>query len=243
MRTITFIGIALALVFFLRTDRSTAQTAAPGALPPSDAPLPPGMTPLFDGKTFAGWAQFPPDHWTIKQGILASMGLGRGVIYTTAGYDRYRLVFDIRHAYGKPDHHAAVLVFCATPKDGEKVPDALEGIQFQVPTGGTWDYRQGKNNDGKAFFTRVARPKFDERKWSRVELLVDAATGTAQMAVAQPPGAKAVVVTTFKDPAAGRKGPIAFQMHNKGLFDEFVNIAIEPNPATFKLLTTGDEAK
>jgi hypothetical protein len=32
-------------------------------------------------------------------------------------------------------------------------------------------------------------------------------------------------------------------MHNKGLFDEFVNIAIEPNPATFKLLTTGDEAK
>jgi len=41
----------------------------------------------------------------------------------------------------------------------------------------------------------------------------------------------------------GRKGPIAFQMHNKGLFDEYVNVAIEPNPANFKLLTTGDDAK
>ena len=40
------------------------------------------------------------------------------------------------------------------------------------------------------------------------------------MAVAQPPGAKAVEVLSYKDPAAGRDGPIAFQMHNQGLFDE-----------------------
>jgi hypothetical protein len=60
------------------------------------------------------------------------------------------------------------------------------------------------------------------------------------MAVAQPPGAKAVEVLTFKDPAAGRKGPIAFQMHNKGLYDEFANVAIEVNPVHFKLMTAGE---
>src|SRR4051812_26910943 len=204
MRTAAFIGTVLALILFLGEDQTTAQTAAPAALPPSDAPLPPGMTPLFDGKTFDGWVQAPADQWTNKQGILGSMGLGRGVIHTTGQYDRFRLVFDIRHAYGKPDHRAAVLIFCATPKEGEKAPDALEGIQFQVPNGGSWDYRKGKNNNGKGLFTRVANPKFDGHQWSRVELLVDASTGTARMAVAQPPGAKAVEVQTFTDPTAGR---------------------------------------
>jgi hypothetical protein len=45
-------------------------------------------------------------------------------------------------------------------------------------------------------------------------------------------------VLTFKDETAGRKGPFALQMHNKGLFDEYADIAIEENPATDELLTT-----
>lgn len=131
-------------------------------------------------------------------------------------------------------------VFCAAPKQGEKPADALAGIQFQVPNGGSWDYRKGKNNNGKEFFTRVVNPKFDEHQWSRVELLVDAKSGTARMAVAQPPGAKAVEVLTLKDPTAGRPGPFALQMHNKGLLDEFANLALEANPANDRLITTGD---
>jgi hypothetical protein len=58
------------------------------------------------------------------------------------------------------------------------------------------------------------------------------------MAVAQPPGSKAVEVLDFKDPPAGQKGPFALQMHNKGLFDEYANIAIEENPASDELITT-----
>jgi hypothetical protein len=247
MRTSTYVSALLAvLVLYALTRVSNAEAPAdappsePGLVPPSTAPLPPGMTPLFDGKTLGGWLQAPPDGWVAKNGVLASVGAGRGVIYTSGQYDRFRLVFDVRHVYGKPDHRAAVLIFCATPKEGEKPADALEGIQFQVPNGGSWDYRKGKNNNGKGLFTRVTNPKFDEHQWSRVELLVDAATGTARMAVAQPPGAKAVEVLTFKDPTAGRKGPIALQMHNKGLYDEFATVAVEANPVHFKRVTTGE---
>ena len=72
---------------------------------------------------------------------------------------------------------------------------------------------------------------------SRVELLADAATGIARMAVAQPLGSKAVEVLAFKDPRAGKVGPIAWQMHNPGLFDEFKDVTIEADPKEHELST------
>jgi len=56
--------------------------------------------------------------------------------------------------------------------------------------------------------------------------------------VAQPIDAKAVEVLDFHDAGAGRKGPIALQMHNGGLFDEYKDISIEINPPTDDLITT-----
>jgi hypothetical protein len=63
--------------------------------------------------------------------------------------------------------------------------------------------------------------------WSRVEIVADATKGEARMSVAQPPDSKAVEVLAFKDPAAGKAGPIAWQMHNPGLFDEYKDVSIE----------------
>jgi len=80
-------------------------------------------------------------------------------------------------------------------------------------------------------------PKFDEHQWSRVEILVDPGNGTARMAVAQPIGSAAVEVLQFKDQTAGKNGPFALQMHNKGLFDEFANIAVEMDPTNNDLIT------
>jgi hypothetical protein len=68
--------------------------------------------------------------------------------------------------------------------------------------------------------------------------LADASTGTARMAVAQPPGSKAVEILDFNDPTAGRIGPIALQIHNGGLFDEYKDITIEVNPSLNDLITT-----
>jgi uncharacterized protein (TIGR03067 family) len=206
--------------------------------PPPDVPLPQGMTRIFDGKSLDGWVPLPADSWLVRDGALTSVGDGRGVIYTAKSYERYRIVFDIRHIYGNKDHQACVLVFCTPPVHGEKPLDALGGIQFQPPNGGHWDYRKGQNKAAEDLFTRVNRPKFDPHQWSRVEILVDRAAGTARMAVAQPVGSKAVEVLDFKDPTAGRAGPFALQMHNKGLFDAYANIAVEENPAEMELITT-----
>jgi hypothetical protein len=158
---------------------------------------------------------------------MASTGAGRGVIYTARDFTRFRLTFTIRHVSGNPDHQACVLIFCRRPVGDEMPLDALGGIQFQVPKGGHWDYRPGMNNAGGAEFTTLNKVQFDPHEWSRVEIVADATQGTARMTVAQPVDARPVEVLAFRDPAAGRTGPIAWQMHNAGLFDEYKDVAIE----------------
>jgi Domain of Unknown Function (DUF1080) len=175
--------------------------------------------------------------WMVKDGAMASTGAGRGVIYTAKDYNRYRLTFTMRHVSGNPDHQACILIFCTRPLPDEVPLDALAGIQFQVPNGGHWDYRPGHNNAGGEEYTAVTKSTLDPHEWSAIEILVDASTGTARMAVAQPPGSKAVEVLDFKDPSAGKIGPIAWQMHNGGLFDEYKDVMIEENPKSFELIT------
>jgi hypothetical protein len=58
------------------------------------------------------------------------------------------------------------------------------------------------------------------------------------MAVAQPIGSKAIENLNFKDPTAGKKGPIAWQIHNANLFDEYQDVQIEINPKVNDLITT-----
>jgi hypothetical protein len=175
--------------------------------------------------------------WVVKDSAMASTGTGRGVIYTVKDYRRYRLMFTMRHVSGNPDHQACILIFCSRPEAGGKPLDALAGIQFQVPNGGHWDYRPGMNNNGGQEFTPVTKTQFDAHAWSRIEILADAAKGAARMAVAQPPGSKAAEVLDFKDATAGKVGPIAWQMHNAGLLDEYKDVTIEPDPKDDELLT------
>lgn len=219
------------------TSGPTTKASAPAMDGAPSAPLPAGVRRIFNGNTLDGWIQIPENSWTAKNGVVASNGVGRGVMYTAEQYGSYRIVFDVRHVMGNKDHKPCVLFFCSNPTAGEKPLDALGGIQFQVPTGGHFDYRKGHNNGGDTLFTPVPHPKVDLHQWSRIEILVDASTGTARMAVAQPPGGNAVEVVTFKDPTAARPGPFALQMHNKGLFDDYANIAVEVNPVNHDLIT------
>ncbi|HKR29213.1 MAG TPA: DUF1080 domain-containing protein [Terriglobales bacterium] len=168
--------------------------------------------------------------WTVKDGALASTGAGRGVLYTADDFSHFRLMFTMRHVSGNPDHQACVLIFCTRPEPDNVPLDALGGIQFQVPKGGHWDYRPGHNNAGGTEFTLITKPDYDAHQWSRIEILADASTGTARMAVAQPVGSRAAEILAFKDASAGKVGPIALQMHNAGLFDEYKDIVIDTNP-------------
>ena len=93
------------------------------------------------------------------------------------------------------------------------------------------------NNKGGQEFIPVTKTHLDVHEWSRVEILADAATGTARMAVAQPPGTKAIEVLDFKDATAGKAGPLAWQMHNAGLLDQYKDGTIEPDPKIDDLIT------
>lgn len=177
--------------------------------------------------------------WIVKDGAIASTGAGRGVFYTVHDYTRFRLIFTMRHVSGNPDHQACVLLFCTRPEPDQIALDALGGIQFQVPKGGHWDYRPGRNNPGAPEFSLINKVPFDPHEWSRIELVADASSGTVRMAVAQPLGNRAVEVLNFRDSTAGKAGPIALQMHNAGLFDAYKDFTIDTNPATLELLTIG----
>jgi hypothetical protein len=186
-------------------------------------------------------AASPSSCWVVKDGVMASTGAGRGVIYTQRDFTNFRLIFTMRHvSAAKPtqEHQPCFLVFCTRPEPGERGLDALGGIQFQTPNGGHWDYRPGHNNAGTAFTNPRPRTKFDSHEWHQVEILVNAKDGTARMAVAQPVGTRAIENLDFKDPEAGKTGPIAWQMHNAGLFDEYKDVRIEVNPKEDQLITT-----
>jgi hypothetical protein len=173
------------------------------------------------------FAKSPTSSWIVKDGAMASTGAGRGTIYTNDDYSKYRLMFSLRQVKG--DHQPCILIFCQRPPAGEKGLDALGAIQFQAPNGGHWDYRPGENKGGDGF-TNPTKPKFDNKQWSRIEILVDATKGTARMAVANPADAKAIEVLDYNNAPAGRTGPIAWQMHNGGIFDEFKDVTVEIDP-------------
>jgi hypothetical protein len=181
------------------------------------------------------FAKSPTSSWIVKDGAMASTGAGRGTIYTNDDYSKYRLMFSLRQVKG--DHQPCILIFCQRPPAGEKGLDALGAIQFQAPNGGHWDYRPGENKGGDGF-TNPTKPKFDNKQWSRVEILVDATKGTARMAVANPADAKAIEVLDYNNAPAGRAGPIAWQMHNGGIFDEFKDVTVEIDPPYDDLITT-----
>ncbi|MCX6143064.1 MAG: DUF1080 domain-containing protein [Ignavibacteriales bacterium] len=176
----------------------------------------------------------PDISWVAKDGIMASTGAGRGVIYTEKDYVNVRLIFQVRQSSG--NHFPGVLIFCQRPPAGELGMDALDGIQFGVPSGSHWDYRPGFNRAGD-HFTRPQKIRFNEREWAQVEIFVNGEKGTVRMAVAQPVGTRPIEVLDFHDSTAVRAGPIALQMHNALLFDEYRMIRIETNPKEKRLIT------
>jgi Domain of Unknown Function (DUF1080) len=239
------LALVLSAKLFAQTATNAPSFPPPVALSQDTLDKIGQMTPIFDGTTLNGWkgsmkGTNQPDAsaiWQAKDSALTSLGTGRSALYTDKSYGNYRIIFTMRHVSGNKDHQACVLIYCIPPDENGKALDALGGVQFQVPNGGSWDYRVGHNNGGKGEFTRLPHPKFDVHQWSQVEILVNT-NGTARMAVAQPPGTKAVEVLDFNVPDAGRAGPFALQMHNKGLFDEYKDIRIEENPTEDKLITT-----
>jgi hypothetical protein len=84
-----------------------------------------GSTPLFDGKTTAGWetVQSPEGNWFVQDGILVTKGDG-GWLSTAKEYGNYSLGLDFKMSEGSNSG-----VFLRTPRKGDP---AYVGMEIQL---------------------------------------------------------------------------------------------------------------
>jgi hypothetical protein len=187
----------------------------------------PNLVSMFNGTTLAGWTPHNTAGWNVQDGAIHGTGTGgRGWIYYNRQVGTFRWIFDVRQLSG--NHQPTVLIWGTT----NPIRDALSGIQFQPPNGGHWDYRPGHNNGGSGEFTQVAHTKIDIHQWAQCELIGNMTTGIAKMACGQLSATgtttcSAVEVLDFKDPTAGQVGPLAIQVHNAGIQDEYKGMYLE----------------
>ncbi len=185
-----------------------------------------------------GWLSNPANAFSINtaDGAIASMGGVRGTCYTANKYSFYRMIFSVRQVQ-RNGHDQGVIFFGS---DG--AADALKGVMFALPDSWGWDYRNGSVGAGN----HVADlPNVNVAAWARCELLVNANTGLARAACAQPVTAKAVELITFQaNPPPKAPGYFGMLCHNGkdsngGIQeDEYKDITIEVNPAVDDLITT-----
>jgi hypothetical protein len=219
----TLVAAVIAVAAAIAAPAAAAENAGlPVANPYGD----PHLVSMFNGTTLNGWTQARPGEWSVVNGTIHGNGTVRGwIYYNVQQVGDFRWIFNVRQVSG--DHAPTVLIW------GTLVPlrDALSAIQFQPPNGGHWDYRPGHNNGGAGEFTQLPHVKIPTSAWSQCEIVGTKATGVARMACCPlAPGAatcKGTEVLDFKDPTAGRVGPLAIQVHNSGIHDEYKSLYVE----------------
>lgn len=222
MRPLWTIFAAIALVF------TGVQSASADPNPYDD----PNLVSMFNGMNLDGWTQAKAGQFEVKGGAIHSTGTARGwTYYNKQQAGTFRWIFQVRQVKG--NHKPTVLIWGTT----DPIRDALSAIQFQPPNGGHWDYRPGHNNGGGSLFKQLPHTSIDVKKWAQCELIANQDTGVARMACCPlPSGAatcKATEVLQFKDKTAGRAGPIAIQIHNSGINDEYKGLYLE-SPVVLK---------
>ena len=213
------------------TAAVAAPAAAAGAAQNTRASAPnpygdPHLVSMFDGTSLNGWTQAKAGEWSVVGGAIHGNGTERGwIYYNVQQAGTFRWIFNVRQVSG--NHAPTVLIWGTTAP----LRDALSAIQFQPPNGGHWDYRPGHNNGGGSEFKQLPHTKIPTSAWAQCEIIANQSTGTARMACCPlAPGAatcKATEVLDFKDPTAGRVGPLAIQVHNSGIHDEYRSLYLE----------------
>jgi hypothetical protein len=219
---------------------TVGPTPTPTSTPVTTNPYgDPNLVSMFDGKTLNGWTSSDPKGWVIENNAIHSTGNARGwIYYNKLQAGTFRWIFDVRQeAIVGTAHNPTVLIWGTT----NPIRDALSAIQFQPPSPYGWDYRPGANNAGNGKFKTVAgHPKISITTWAQCELVADETSGVAKLACCPLTGVgtcKASPLVVFTDKTAGRVGPIALQVHNAGIQDEFKGLYLESpvkdNPGQF----------
>lgn len=215
-----------------------ARGGAAGAGPDT---LCPNCRAAFDGVTLDGWTQVPANSWSVTNGAMHSLAPARGYIYTDRLYGSFRFIF-VSRLISDPAAHVPCVLFW-----GNRVgTDALGALQVQPPLGYMWDYRPTgatANQDPARYETHLAHPTLNDKQWSQCEMLADVAAGTMRMACCQLSGTgegtcKATEVVDFKQPGAGVAAPLALQVHNAAMIEEFKGLYVESPVADPTVLLT-----
>jgi hypothetical protein len=222
----SMIALSLFFSFWAVAVQAHAASNAPGTTQATTNPYgDPYLGSMFDGKTLTGWTAAKSGEWVVKNGAIHGTGIARGWIYYNKQVGSFRWIFNVRQIVG--NHYPTVLIWGTTAP----IRDALSALQFGVPNGNHWDYRPGHNNYGNSFFKTIAHTHINVNNWAQCEIDADQTTGTAKMACcplsAGATTCKAVEVLTFVDKTAGRVGPLAIQVHNAGIQDEYKSLYVE----------------
>jgi hypothetical protein len=194
---------------------------------------------MFNGTTLDGWTQAKAGQFVVQNGAIHATGTARGWAYYKTQVGSFRWIFNVKQVKG--NHAPTVLIWGTT----DPIRDALSAIQFQPPNGGHWDYRPGHNNGGGKLFKSIKHDKIDNKQWAQCELIGNQTTGVARMACCPLKGTattcKAQENLQFTDKTAARVGPLAIQIHNSGINDEYRSLFVE-SPVVMKpdqFITTG----
>ena len=89
-----------------------------------------------------------------------------------------------------------------------------------------------RTNAGVDNFSSFCKMSVFERQGDRVIVLLSSGNLAGTQAVVS------ILKQRAEVPEAGKAGPITWQMHNKGHFDEYRDVRIEVDPKTNELITT-----
>ena len=228
MRTSVLVPLVMAAVAACGTKKS-AETGAPAA----SAAAARGKMVLFDGQTLAGW-DGDPQYWRVKDGAVSATAENlRGSFLLSKGdYGSFRLTLASRMV--RSNNHLGVCMWGPRPDAGVWFP--YRCILVIPPSGGMWDYNEGK---GGITGQKVAAPEvikaIDKMTWHTVEIVAHLTTGKIRAAF----NGIEVVACTDPEPARLQRGPVALQLHG-GRSPRRSNtrsVVIEPDPADDRLLT------
>ena len=185
------------------------------------APIPAGMTSIFDGKTLNGWTG--SNIWSVNAADMAIEGKtanGGQLLKSKDDYLDFRLILTERMV-ATPNHMG--ICFWGT-RGGTGYGGCIDVIP---PSGALWDYGGGGMQPGGV------GPANNPIKylWHQVEILATGSTGEILVAV------NGKQTTTYKKAGRGKNGPIGLQSHAKANDQEYKDIWVEANPKEHKLLT------
>jgi hypothetical protein len=87
-----------------------------------------GFTPLFDGKSLAGW-QGGKDGYVVQDGAIASQPKGSGNLATVKEYGNFHLKFDFKLT---PGANNGIGIRIPDEVDGKRLDPAYQGMELQI---------------------------------------------------------------------------------------------------------------